>query len=85
MALTGDRYIGTYDGHTIELVRNNWDKTLKLLIDGREVAGTTCHLPRRITLTVAQEFGGHQHEVVARSVPATCCGSGTRSKWMAMH
>ncbi len=38
MAITGDRYVGKYEGHGIELVRNNWDKTLKLLIDGKEVA-----------------------------------------------
>ncbi|HKB05641.1 MAG TPA: hypothetical protein VKD90_25690 [Gemmataceae bacterium] len=69
MALTGQRYIGTFQGHTIELVRNNWVKTLKLLIDGREVAGTTCHLPRRITLTGTLDHDGRRLEVVARSVP----------------
>jgi hypothetical protein len=69
MALTGDRYVGTFEGHTIELVRNNWNKTLRLLIDGQEVASESCMLPHRITLTGAVEHGGVQHAVVAHSVP----------------
>ena len=35
MGITGDRYEGTFDGHKIELVRNNWNKTRNLLIDGK--------------------------------------------------
>jgi hypothetical protein len=69
MALTGDRYVGTFEGHTIELIRNNWNKTLRLLIDGKEVARASCLLPGRITLTGAVEHDGVQHAVVARSVP----------------
>lgn len=69
MGLTGDRYVGTFAGHTVELVRDNWVKTLRLLIDGREAAGTTCRLPRRVTLTGTLEHDGRRHEVVARSVP----------------
>jgi hypothetical protein len=69
MGLTGDRHVGTFAGHTVELVRNNWTQTLKLLIDGREVASTTCNLPRRIALIVTLEHDGCRHEVVARSVP----------------
>jgi hypothetical protein len=69
MAITGDRYVGTYYGHTIELIRNNWVKTLKLLIDGQEVASKSCMLPGRITLTGTLEHNGVQHAVVARSVP----------------
>jgi hypothetical protein len=69
MALTGDRYVGTFEGHTIELMRNNWNKTLRLLIDGKEVACESCMLPGRITLTGAVEHGGVQHAVVAQSVP----------------
>lgn len=69
MALTGDRYAGTYAGHTIELVRNNWNKTLTLLIDGQEVARESCALPHDITLTGIVEHDGARHTVVAKSVP----------------
>jgi hypothetical protein len=69
MALTGDRYGGTYEGHTIELVRNNWVKTLSLWIDGKEVARASCMLPWRITLTSTLAHDGVSHAVVARSVP----------------
>lgn len=69
MPLFGDHYAGAYEDHTVELIRNNWDKTLKLLIDGKVVASTTCHLPRRITLTGTLEHKGVRHEVVARSIP----------------
>jgi hypothetical protein len=69
MAITGDRHVGTYEGHTLELIRNNWVKTLVLLIDGEEVARGSCMLPGRLTLTGALEHNGARHEVVARSVP----------------
>src|SRR5262245_47367236 len=38
MALTGDRYVGTYRGHAVELIRNKWFKTLSLWIEGKRVA-----------------------------------------------
>ena len=41
MGLTGDRYEGTFRGHPVELVRNEWIKVLKLLIDGNVVARTS--------------------------------------------
>jgi hypothetical protein len=69
MPLFGDHYAGDYEGHTLELIRNNWDKTLKLLIDGDVVASTTCHLPRRITLTAALKHKGVRHKVMAKSIP----------------
>jgi hypothetical protein len=69
MAITGDRYVGTYEGHPIELIRNNWNKTLKLLIDGNEVASESCLLPGRIVLTATLEHNGVRHAVVAKSVP----------------
>lgn len=68
MGITGDRYTGTYLTHTIELVRNNWDKTLRLRIDGREVARASRALPHDITLTGAFEHEGVSHSVVARSL-----------------
>ena len=68
MAITGDRYVTTYEGHTIELVRNNWDKTLRLSMDGQEVAKDSRALPHDITLTGTFEHDGVEHTVVARSV-----------------
>ena len=68
MAITGDRYIGTYEGHSIELVRNNWDKTLKLLIDGEEVASESRILPHDINLTSSFEHEGVRHTVTAKAV-----------------
>src|SRR5258708_30467936 len=67
MAITGDRYVGTYEGHTIELIRNNWDKTLSLLIDGNKVATESRLLPHDITLTSSFEHNGVQHTVVAKA------------------
>ncbi len=68
MSITGDREVGTYYGHTIELVRNNWNKTLKLLIDGQEVASESRILPHDILLTGILEHEGVQHRVVAKSI-----------------
>ena len=65
MAITGDRYEGTFDGHKVELVRNNWDKTLKLLIDGAEVASEQLWVPKDMTLHAEFEHAGQEHTVVA--------------------
>jgi hypothetical protein len=67
MAITGDRYVAKYEGHTIELVRDNLDKTLRLSIDGQEVAKESRILPHSITLTGTLEHNGVQHTVVAKS------------------
>jgi hypothetical protein len=69
MALTGDRIAGTYAGHTIELVRNNWTRTLTLVIDGRTVARAWRPLPRTATLSGAIEHDGERHAVIATSTP----------------
>jgi hypothetical protein len=69
MALTGDYYVGQYEGHTVELIRNNWNKSLKLLIDGDEVARASCTFPGRRTLAGSLECNGVRHAVVATSVP----------------
>ena len=69
MALTGDRYVGTYEGHTVELIRNKWFKTLSLWIDGKRVALELCVWPWPTTLTGSLEHDGVAHAVVARSVP----------------
>jgi hypothetical protein len=69
MASTGDRYVGTYEGYPIELIRNNWVKRLKLLIDGSQVDSASCMLLECITLTGTVEVHGVKHTVVAKSVP----------------
>jgi hypothetical protein len=65
MGITGDRYEGTFDGHKIELVRNNWNKTLNLLIDGNVVASEQRWVPKEITLHAEFEHKGVKHTVVA--------------------
>lgn len=68
MAITGDRYVATFEGHTIELIRDNWDKTLRLMIDGKEVARERRIWPRAITLTGTFEHNGVERIVVAKSL-----------------
>lgn len=65
MAIMGDRYEGMFDGHRIELVRNNLDKTLNLLIDGAVVASERRWFPKDITLHAEFEHAGVKHSVVA--------------------
>jgi hypothetical protein len=69
MGLTGVCRVGHYEGHNIELVRNNWNKTLKLLIDGQEVARESCRFPGARTLIGSLDHGRVRHLVVASSVP----------------
>jgi hypothetical protein len=69
MAITRDHYTGMVEGHTIELIRNNWVKTLKLFIDGEVVDRSTCHLPCTIILKGVIEENGRRDEVVAKSIP----------------
>jgi hypothetical protein len=69
MALTGDRYVGTFEGHTVELVRNKWVKAVSLWIDGKRVAQGMCIWPWPTTLTGTLQHRGVAHAVVARSVP----------------
>lgn len=67
MGITGDRYTATYEGHTLELVRNNWNKTLNLLVDGEKVAGESRIFPHTITLTATLVHNGESHIIVAHS------------------
>lgn len=69
MALTGDRYVGTYKGHTVELFRNKWFKALSLWIDGKRVALDLSIWPWPTTLTGSLAHEGRTHAVVARSTP----------------
>ncbi len=65
MTISGDRYVGTFDGHKIELVRNNLDKTLNFVIDGTVVASEHRWLPKDIALHAEFEHKGAKHTVVA--------------------
>jgi hypothetical protein len=69
MGLTGDCRVGHYEGHNIELVRNNWNKTLKLVIDGQEVERESCMFPGARTLIGSVDHERVRHLVVATSVP----------------
>ena len=69
MALTGDRYLGPYKGHAVELIRNKWFKTLSLRTDGKRVALELCIWPWPTTLTGTLEHDGGKHAIVARSIP----------------
>ena len=68
MGLMGDGYRGAYLGHTIELIRDNLAKTLKLVIDGVEVASQPRAMQHDITLTATLVHEGVSHRVVARSI-----------------
>ena len=66
----GDRCgdLRTYQGHTIELIRDNLAKKLKLVIDGVEVASQPRAMQHDITLTATLVHQGISHRVVARSI-----------------
>lgn len=66
MGIMGDRYEGTFDGHKVELVRNNLSKTLSLLIDGAVVASERRWVPKDIALHAEFEHEGVTHAVVAQ-------------------
>jgi hypothetical protein len=68
MGLMGDGYRGAYLGHTIELIRDNLAKKLKLVIDGVEVASQPRAMQHDITLTATLVHEGVSHGVVARSI-----------------
>jgi hypothetical protein len=68
MGLMGDGYRGTYQGHKIELIRDNLTKKLKLVIDGVEVASQPLSMQHDITLTATLVHEGASHRVVARSI-----------------
>jgi hypothetical protein len=69
LGLLEDRYVGKYEGHTIELVRSAWYKTLSLWIDGKEVSNDSCMFPGRIILNGTLVHDGAPHAVVAKSIP----------------
>ncbi len=68
MGITGDCYVAEYEGHIIQLVRNNWLKTLTLRIDNTDVASASRVLPHNITLEGTFEHHGVQHTVTVKSV-----------------
>jgi hypothetical protein len=63
MGVTGDHYTAEYEGHTIELVRDNWIKKLMLLIDGSEVASASVMFPGDRVLNATLDHNGAQHTV----------------------
>ena len=67
MALTGDRHVGHFRGHTVEMVLNNWDKTFSLVVDGQTVAKQSRLLPKDIELKFELVHEGATHALVARS------------------
>jgi len=67
MGFMGDRYEGEFEGHKIELVRDNLQKTLALVIDGTKVAWESRILPHDITLNGEFDHNGVKHAVVAHS------------------
>ena len=68
MGLMGDGYRATYCGHTIELIRDNLAKTLKLVIDGVEFESQPRAMQHDITLTTTLVHEGVSHRLVARSI-----------------
>lgn len=68
MAITGDRYVGKYEGHVIEFVRSNWTKTLTLYIDGKEVDWKFQVLPTDVRIEHTFEHEGRKHKIVAESI-----------------
>jgi hypothetical protein len=69
MAIMGDRYVAEFDGHRVELVRDNAIKTLDLFVDGARVASESRILPHDITLTAKfQGKSGATHEIIARAI-----------------
>ena len=68
MGLTGDRYEGSFKGHAIEVVRNEWVKTLKLLVDGTVVAQKFCLIPSNVKLDATFDDGTKTHAVVLKSI-----------------
>ncbi len=68
MGILGERHAGTFEGHTLEIQRDNLSKSVKLLIDGAVVASESRAVPHDITLTATFEHAGVTHAVVARSI-----------------
>ena len=68
MGILGERHAGTFEGHKLEIVRDNLTKRCVLLIDGVEVASESRAVPHDITLTATFEHAGVTHKVVARSI-----------------
>lgn len=68
MGMMGDGFRGKYQGHAIELIRDNLAKTLKLVIDGMVVASEPRTMQHDITLKATLVHEGVSHSVVARSI-----------------
>ena len=56
-----------FERGVVDLVRNEWTKVLKLLIDGNVVARKFCPFPGSVTLTATIDEGKRKYEVVVKS------------------
>ena len=69
MGLMGDRLEGTFEQHTIALVRTNLDKKVVVLVDQVEVASESVALPHEWEKRKEFQVGacGRTHTLVAHS------------------
>lgn len=65
MGPVGDRYRAQFEGHRLELVRDNVAKTLSLLVDGEVVDSRRRWWPRDLALHAELEVDGVVHRVEA--------------------
>ena|SRR5579883_747978 len=68
MALLGDRFVGKFGEHEVELVRTNIDKQVVIKVNGREIARESVALPH--SWEQKKEFetpDGTKHALVAHS------------------
>ena len=69
MGITGDRFEGKFEQHTIEIVRTNLDKKVTLLVDGHEVFTESVALPHQWDRQSEFHFegDGKKHTVAVHS------------------
>ena len=72
MAPAGDYYVVQYKGHTVELIRNHGDRTLKLVIDGTVVANESCLPPGRLAPAGGPVRNAGRPAVAAKSAIRRC-------------
>jgi hypothetical protein len=67
MGILGDRFVGNWREHKVELVRTNVDKQVVILVDGNEIATESVAIPH--TWDQVKEFalGGASHKLHAHS------------------
>jgi hypothetical protein len=68
MGVMGDCYEGSFDGHTVQVVRSNVDKQVVVLVNGWEIARESVVLPHQWEQKKEFEVDGYKHTLVAHSV-----------------